>query len=673
MKVEPYRNWELVLFIALTILIEVIAVIFWSQSYKSIYKAFHIHQEVLEAYFFGLYKYVERAVFTFYGMAVLFLEVKVLDSKVFNDAHGSHQKAQVISKLILWLLSPLLFSCLAFIVLRQTLSTEASFLISLLVIIFVCTVQVLFIQNKKNGKSLIRGAYLLSFDEAKKISQKLVGNDPHPIFFGGLYLPSKAARHHSLIVGEPGSGKSKSIQMLMESSLCWIGKGLNHRAIIYDPKRNTRSILSGMRLDCEVHILDAFDRRGIAWDIAKDVTDPDVARTIAEALIPEEKGTTQPYFRDTAALVVCAVMQALAVKCPYEWSLRDLVLIMRSSESIKAFVSSVPETEHYVAQHCAKLNQTFQGVLSQAAGKIDWLTSVAAAWEHASSKISFSEWVLEDESILLFGSDKLRRIAMAELNRMMLTYLSLATLRLPDDENRRNWFFLDEFTSLGKINDLKELLYQGRSKGACVLIAFQEISQLTEHYGEEGQRIVTANTANKMMLRGTDPNTQKWNQSFFGVQEKYEASHSKNFSLFGQRATWGETESVRERSLVLPSEFGMLPLASREQGISGYAKNPWIGSYKFKVSGAVVDRLSVPDSDVADFCEREPGERKIQPFTESERVKFFGEPQASPKYIQKAEGDGESKKGRLFESFRRIEKRDAERRGRKDKSRRVGS
>ncbi|MBW4464678.1 MAG: type IV secretion system DNA-binding domain-containing protein [Pegethrix bostrychoides GSE-TBD4-15B] len=670
MGVEPYKKWELVLIPALTICIEIIAVVFWNKSHESIYKALHIHQEILGAYFFGLFRYVERTVFTFYGIAVLFIEVKVLDSRVFNDAYGSHQKAQVICKLILWLMSPLLLSCLAFILLRQVTSSEASFVISFLIIIFVCTGQVLVIQSKKKNKSLIRGAYLLSFDEAKKVSQKLVTNDPHPIFFGGLYLPSKAARHHSLIVGEPGSGKSKSIQMLMESSLCWIGKGFNHRAIIYDPKRNSRSILAGMKLDCEVHILDAFDKRCVAWDIAKDVTDPDVARTIAEALIPEEKGTTQPYFRDTAALVVCAVMQALAVKCPYEWSLRDLVLIMRSSESIKAFVSSVPETEHYVAQHCAKLNQTFQGVLSQAAGKIDWLTSVAAAWEHASSKISFSEWVLEDESILLFGSDKLRRVAMAELNRMMLTYLSLATLRLPDDENRRNWFFLDEFTSLGKINDLKELLYQGRSKGACVLIAFQEISQLTEHYGEEGQRIVTANTANKMMLRGTDPNTQKWNQSFFGVQEKYEASHSKNFSLFGQRATWGETESVRERSLVLPSEFGMLPLASREQGILGYAKNPWIGSYKFKVSGAVVDRLSVPDSDVADFCERDAGERKIQPLTEGELGKLFRKSeQASPKNIQRAERSDESKKGRLFESFRRIEKRDAERRAQRDKSR----
>jgi hypothetical protein len=177
-----------------------------------------------------------------------------------------------------------------------------------------------------------------------------------------------------------------------------------------------------------------------------------------------------------------------------------------------------------------------------------------------------------------------------------------------------------------------------------------------------------------MMLRGTDPNTQKWNQSFFGVQEKYEASHSKNFSLFGQRATLGETESVRERSLVLPSEFGMLPLASRENGILGYAKNPWIGSYKFKVSGAVVDKLSVPDPTVADFCERDAGERKIQPFTEGERGRLFGgSGQGLSQYIQKGEEGSEVQKGRLFESFGRIEKRDAERREKREKSRALKS
>lgn len=284
MNVAVDKRWELLsLQTALPVVtasVEFLVILFWSSSDNSIYSLLHLHRKSLDSYLFGSFKYVERAVLAFYGVAIIFLEVKAIQSGIFDEAQGIHQKAQILCRLILWLLLPLFAACLVFVGLGFITSSEVSLIISLSSLFCISALTLLSPQDIQKRSSLIRGATLLSFNEAQAISRELTINDPHPIFFGGVYLPSKAARHHSLIVGEPGAGKSKSIQLLMESSLCRIGEGFNHRAVIYDPKRNTRSILSGMNLNCEVKLLDPFDSRSAAWDLGKDITDPDVARTI---------------------------------------------------------------------------------------------------------------------------------------------------------------------------------------------------------------------------------------------------------------------------------------------------------------------------------------------------------------------------------------------------------
>ena len=592
----------------------------------NIHSSFKLNERALSQSFLGCHWLVERACIFAYLCSILLYQTNCFETLQKLHSGEVHKRQQQLYE-FWWFL---LFSALPIVAfpfclytLKNVLRPESAYTLSLLL----CagfSLGITFHERKKKSTT-IRGEELLTHIQALELSETLTENSERAFYWGGLWLPIEDSSKHMLIIGEPGSGKSKTLQMFMETVLPYIGHELDQRAIIYDPKRNTRSLLAGMELDAEVHILDPFDKRSVAWDIAKDVDEPDIARTVAESLIPDEGNTTQPYFRDTAAVIVCAVMQALHIRKPYAWTLRDVVLVMRSGETITKLVSNVPETKHYVAQHCDQIGQTFQSVLSTAAGKIDWLTSIAAVWDKAKGKISLRDWVSDQESILLLGSDNLRAIAMAELNRMMLTYLTLAVLDLPDDDDRRVWFLLDEFTSLGKIKQVQDLLYKGRSKGASVILAFQEIAQLIEHYGKEGQRIITANTANKIFLRSSDPETQKWGQTFFGVQEKYEESHSKNASLLGGRATFGKSESIRERSLILPSEFGSLHLASRAKGISGFAKCPSIGSYSFNVPGYLVDRLSRPDSETPDFIEREAESRKIQVLSSEEEIVIYGE------------------------------------------------
>jgi len=652
---------SLITALLLTLAVEVYILMSLENFQVGIHKKFHLVESEFSN---GIYRYFwifERLCLFAYFLSILINEIKLfqrLEEKTSGQAFRKQDTLYEVGWTFLISALPLLICSAIAVALYPLLPQKAVYTIfcgALALLSFLLT----FIERKKN-QLIVRGDALLSHEEAKAKAEKL--SSTKVFYWGGLWLPLEDSVKHMLIIGEPGSGKSKTLQLFFESVLSDIGLGLNHKAIIYDPKRNTRSLLAGMELNCPVHILDPFDKRCVAWDIAKDIDEPDIARTVAESLISEEPGSSQPYFRDTAAVIVCAVMQALHIRKPYAWSLRDLVLVMRSSDNITRLVSSVPETKHYVDQHCSETGQAFQSVLSTASGKIDWLTSIAALWDGAKEKISLRDWVRNDESILLLSSDNLRHVAMSELNRMILTYLILALLDLPDDSNRRVWFGLDEFTSLGKIKMVQDLLYKGRSKGASAVVAFQEIAQLIEHYGKEGQRIITANTSNKVILRSSDPDTQKWEQSFFGIQEKYEESYSKNASLLGARASFGKSETIRERSLVLPSEFGTLHLASPDKGISGFAKLPSIGSYRFNVPGRFVDTLAKPDPNTPDFEGREAEDRKIKPFTKDEEASIYGEQllQDSQKLELRSQAKTkrqENLKEKIRESITRIENR----------------
>ena len=94
-----------------------------------------------------------------------------------------------------------------------------------------------------------------------------------------------------------------------------------HRAIIYDAKQDIVSILAGMRdrptvdgklsLSCRVVLLNPFDKRSAAWDMAKDILAPVTAQQIATILIPVEKNASQPFFTDAARHILTGVFYRL--------------------------------------------------------------------------------------------------------------------------------------------------------------------------------------------------------------------------------------------------------------------------------------------------------------------------------------------------------------------------
>ena len=193
-------------------------------------------------------------------------------------------------------------------------------------------------------------------------------------------------------MGAPGSGKSTSLLLLMKSVLPGIRLGSNRRALIYDAKRDIYATLIGMGLPPErIVILNPFDARSSAWDMARDITSPAIAMEIGTIFVPE-RDEMQPFFPEAARSLLGGLMEAFLTRAPGRWTLRDVVLALRSEVRLKRILGDNPNTKPLISRYLGEGDMQ-----SSVAATLDTtmrrLAFVAAAWDRADSKVSLQDFL----------------------------------------------------------------------------------------------------------------------------------------------------------------------------------------------------------------------------------------------------------------------------------------
>lgn len=473
-----------------------------------------------------------------------------------------------------------------------------------------------------------RGRQLISYSEALQIASHQKRESDPGIFWGMLHLPSEVATTHFLVTGATGSGKTITLRLLMQSVLPRIGSGEDCRALIYDAKQDVLSTLAGMNLSCRIVTLNPFDKRCAAWDIARDVTGPATAQQVASILIPENRQESQPFFSDAARHLLTGVLVTFLKAAPGNWTLRDVVLAMRSKERLKDVLSTIPDTrdllEYFANDYAA------QNILSTLQSRMQRYEFIAAAWERATERVSLKEW-LEGDFILVLGNDEATRTALDAINQVIFKRLTELVLALPESTTRRNWIFLDEVREAGELDGLGRLLTKGRSKGACVVLGLQDIDGLRDVYGREIAHEIVGLCSNKAILRTDSPGTAEWASRLFGEREVVEIRRSTGESegknqqpgRFGSGSSSGtntsEQEQLNKREVVLSSQLmDMLP-TNPTNGLSGYYLTPVVGAYFARISGEwITSALSPVDQETLNVVPRPESEQYLSTWTEED-------------------------------------------------------
>ncbi len=397
------------------------------------------------------------------------------------------------------------------------------------------------------------------------------------IWWGGSVLPKSAETTHFMVVGTTGSGKTLIIKRMMREVLPDIGRVPDQRALVYDSKQDVLSFLSGLDLQCPVVTLNPFDARSASWHMSKDITTPSAARQLGKILVPDEQGGN-PFFALAARDLLCEVVMTFIRVAPEEWTLRDLVLSARSVEALEQVLSGTTSGKQLFESYFGD-ERTGCSVLATLRTRLAELEPVAALWSKSERSVSLEEWA-SGGFVLVLASNESVRASLDALNRLIFRRAVDLTLSRPESFERRSWFFLDEVREAGKLDGLSSLLTRGRSKGASVVLGFQDVEGLRDAYGEHLANEIMAMCSNKTVLRLESPETAAWASRLMGEFERIELrdSTSSEGGWSVQRCT--RSEQRVKSDAVLPSEFLSLPPTTRKSGLTGFYLSPWLGAYR---------------------------------------------------------------------------------------------
>ena len=146
---------------------------------------------------------------------------------------------------------------------------------------------------------------------------------------------------------------------------------------------------------------------------------------------------------------------------------------------------------------------------------------------------------------------------------------------------RKTWLFLDEVRDAGKLDGLSSLLNQGRSKGVCTVVGFQDIEGMRTVYDPHEANEIIGQCDNKTVLRTESFPTAQRAESHFGqsLLREYTLSEGESTNSSGISRSRTVGEHIQLRAAVLAAEFITIPRTGPKQGIKACNDLPLAGAY----------------------------------------------------------------------------------------------
>lgn len=445
--------------------------------------------------------------------------------------------------------------------------------------------------------------------------------------WGVLHVPENEATQHFLTVGGTGSGKSLLQRLLMRDVLRAIRPNSDRRALIFDAKGDTAEFLQQTGVTCPIYSLNPFQAehplvQQAAWDVAADITSPARALNLAATLIPAQPKDSNRYFSDAARQVLAGVVESFIRHSPGDWSFADLVLATESRETVETILSRDRHGQLIVRNFLGDDRTAYQ-VFTTLASRMAYFRTVAARWRDFSVKLSLREW-LQQESVLMIGSNAAMQTALEAVNEIVFRVLVEEVDEQRDSDTRRTWFWMDEARLSGPLlrsSLIPYLCVKGRSRGVCLVLSFQDLDGFKEAAGEQIAHEIIAQCSHKAILRMESPSGSSWASSMIGGNESLEVFRSVPFG-WGRGGTG--SEQLTKRDTVLASEFSQIPFTSRANGLTGYFISPRYGVVQGVLKSSTLSPIApgrIQTASIEHIAESEQTQW-LAPWSESDRQRL---------------------------------------------------
>jgi len=380
---------------------------------------------------------------------------------------------------------------------------------------------------------------------------------------------------HTLIVARTRAGKGTRV--IVPTLLNYTGSML-----VIDPKGENAAITARTRRDRHkqtVHIVNpwgemesryrslGFARATFNPLDALDRNDPNAvafAQSLAAIICPPATGK-ESFWQGSAANVLAGVFLWIADAPGEQKTLaraRQIVTMSRA-EFLKILVKMTASTAYHgavsemVSQYIDLAPETYSGIMSNLAENTKFLSDPQIKQSTASSSFSMKKLREEATTVyLVIPHDRIQthatwlRLVIASAMQGMKSHKATTVPR------RRCMFLIDEFGSIGRIDDIPRDIALMSGYGLDFTLIVQGLDQLKDHYGDSSGTILS-NCAFKWFCFVNELDTAKYLSESLGTATVRTVGTSMSSGEGQGGATSGESTSFGEtaRPLLMPDEI----------------------------------------------------------------------------------------------------------------------
>lgn len=396
------------------------------------------------------------------------------------------------------------------------------------------------------------------------------------LFWGHQFHTLDQVQGHFLTVGTTGSGKTLLTSTTMRTALMSLAPGKDCRAIIFDSKGDSLSILKRMQQRGELQVpikgIAINDSRCGAWDISRDAQRYDTVRDIAAALLPQRPQEKDSFWQDSARGVMIYILKSFIYRRGSRWTFSDAYnAAFSTTDELVKIISWFPRGDDVINLLLNREDapETAAGIMANLFTQLEKLEGAAAHDQLARRRISLEEFLQNDE-VLVIGQDLTARQASIPYVSAIFERLSELIVSLPDSGTRKIFLFLDECRFLGLLPRLLELITFCRSKGLHCFLAIQGIEGMQSLYGKEVADEIFANCDYKLFLSLGSRTTAEWAAHAIGQTPMVTPHRSFSYGLSPVSSTQAD---VQRRDRVFASDLLDIPLPDPSRGLFAFARS----------------------------------------------------------------------------------------------------
>ena len=390
---------------------------------------------------------------------------------------------------------------------------------------------------------------------------------------------------HALLFAPTGSGKG--VGFVVPNLLYWEGS-----VVVHDIKLENYELTSGWRkkMGQEVYVWSPADPDGnthcynpIDWVSEKPGQMVDDVQKIANLIMPKKEF----WENEARALFVGIVLYLIADKNKVK-SFGEVVRTLRSDDvvyNLAVVLDTMGNDIHPVAYmniaaFLQKADKERSGVISTANSNLELWSNPLIDTATASSDFNVLEFKKKLTTIYVgLTPDNLKR-----LQPLMQVFYQQATeflsRKLPgDDEPYGVMFMMDEFPTLGKMEQFMSGIAYFRGYHVRLFLIIQDTQQLKGIYEEPGMNSFLSNSTYRVTFAANNYETANLISQLCGNKTVEQTSQNKPKFLDFNPASRSLSVSQTQRALLLPQEVINLP---RDEQILLIESSPPIKSDKIK-------------------------------------------------------------------------------------------